>query len=272
MPCGLLLARFARDAARVLGVFCRRSRPTRRVFTCVGHAPSLTACVVLVGAAAAGIGGAAQTTGGTEARVRAAVIAAVQSRLGGAADVTVGAITCAIANERDGELVATPDPTSRLGTSMRFVLAARDRSGPLMRIGQASAVVRVSADSVRTRRTVARGTVLTGEDVEAARGPLGEIALRPLLSLADAIGARAPHDLPSGQTLTTADVAVVPAVKSGDRVRAVVRVDGVEASMTAIAVEGGPTGRIIRIVNADSHRTLRARITGSGEVEVMHEE
>ena len=60
-------------------------------------------------------------------------------------------------------------------------------------------------------------------------------------------------------------------VKSGDEVQTVVRIGALEARGSAIAAQSGTLGEEIRVVNADSKRALKARVTGEGEVEVIHE-
>src|SRR5262245_19671945 len=80
----------------------------------------------------------------TDARVRAAIGAALATRVG--ADITVQAdsIVLALTGEVTGELIATPDPSGRIGQAMRFAISGRDAAtGTLVRAGQASAVVTV---------------------------------------------------------------------------------------------------------------------------------
>jgi len=59
-------------------------------------------------------------------------------------------------------------------------------------------------------------------------------------------------------------------VRAGDRVRAVARVGGVEAVVIAIAEQSGSAQQVIRVVNPDSRRAIRARVVAPGEVEVVN--
>jgi flagella basal body P-ring formation protein FlgA len=44
----------------------------------------------------------------------------------------------------------------------------------------------------------------------------------------------------------------------------------VEITAVGIAQQSGAVGDVIRLVNQDSRRGLRGRVTGKGEVEVVH--
>jgi flagella basal body P-ring formation protein FlgA len=93
--------------------------------------------------------------------------------------------------------------------------------------------------------------------------------MRPLLSLDDARGARTTHDLVEGALVTRADIVPEPVVKSGDPVRAHVHAGAVELTGIAVAAENGLKDDIIRVINQESHHVFRARVVGSGEVEVV---
>jgi flagella basal body P-ring formation protein FlgA len=45
---------------------------------------------------------------------------------------------------------------------------------------------------------------------------------------------------------------------------------GIVVTGVATAQQSGQIGDVIRVVNADSRRVLRARITGKGSAEVLH--
>lgn len=59
-------------------------------------------------------------------------------------------------------------------------------------------------------------------------------------------------------------------IRAGDRVRATVRIGVVEAVVIAIAEQSGVAQQIIRVVNPDSRRAIRARVVAAGEVEVVN--
>ena len=84
--------------------------------------------------------------------------------------------------------------------------------------------------------------------------------------------ARVSRPIAEGRAILASMVATTQLVKSGDEVQTVVRIGALEARGAAIASQSGALGDEIRVVNADSKRALKARVTGEGEVEVIHEE
>jgi flagella basal body P-ring formation protein FlgA len=206
-----------------------------------------------------------------DARVRASVVASVESKLGASARVDIASIDASITATASGTLVAVPDPAGRIGRPTRFFITSIGPDGARLRIGQAVAVVNVVAERARVRHAVAAGHPVEPDDVEEATEELKDAPFRHVPTLVDVIGSRATRDLRAGSLVGETDVVVAPAVRAGDRVRATIRLETVVATLDAIAVETGVTGRSIRIVNPQSRRTMFARVTGNGEVEVIHE-
>lgn len=215
----------------------------------------------------AGIGQAA------DARVRAAVRSAVETRLGRQVDVTLEAFTCALTSDDPDTLVATPAPLGRTGRPIRFVIATGGAGprGHAVRLGEASAVVLVSGDYVRATRPMRAGRTLAASDLEVATGPLEGLVLRRVPSLPELIGARLTRGLTAGEPVAADAVAVAPAVRAGDRVRIIVHQGAVEATVTAVAEQTAGIDQIIRVLNPTSRRALRARVVAAGQVEVVNE-
>jgi flagella basal body P-ring formation protein FlgA len=197
-----------------------------------------------------------------------AIEAAVRARVGGTSVVSVTNITGVRLVRESSSLVAVPDPSGRIGSRVRFVLATGD-FGARTRIGEATAVVQVSAPAVRTRKAIARGDRLEGDAIAVVATDLNGYAMRPLLSLEDARGARTTHDLAEGALVSRSDIVQEPVVKSGDVVRARVHVGDVELVGSGVAAENGMKDEVIRVINQESHHAFRARVVGSGEVEVI---
>jgi flagella basal body P-ring formation protein FlgA len=197
-----------------------------------------------------------------------AIEAAVRARVGSASVVSVKTVTGVRLVRESASLVAVPDPSARIGSPVRFVIADGE-FGARTRLGEATAVVQVSAPAVRTRKAIARGDRLDAEALAVVATDLNGYAMRPLLSLDDARGARTTHDLVAGALVTRADIVPEPIVKSGDPVRAHVHVGGVELTGRGVAAENGLKDDIIRVINQESHHAFRARVVGSGEVEVV---
>lgn len=199
------------------------------------------------------------------ADVRDAIAQAVAARFGPGATATVEQLRLRLGPARGaGRVAAHVEPGARVGGPMRFALRWADRR----HAGQAEAVVRVEAACARARRDLERGTVLAAEDIEVVRGDVGRAVLRPCPT--ELAGSRLLRALGAGDLVPPAAVAVAPAVRSGDAVVTRVRVPGLEVSGKAVASQNGELGEVIRVVNPESGRALRARVTGRGEVEVIH--
>jgi len=168
-------------------------------------------------------------------------------------------------------LVAVPDASARVGTPVRFVLTEGDPgTRRRKRVGEATATVTITANAVRARRAVARGAQIQAGDVAMMDTDLSGRPMRPLLSMASAIGARAIHDIAEDALVTQADILADPLVKAGDIVTAHVHVDGAEVVGRVVAAENGMEGDVIRVVNQGSRAAFRARVIGNGEVEVVN--
>jgi len=199
-----------------------------------------------------------------------AIERAVHARLGRGVTVSVSDVTGAPVAAVSGTLTATPDPSARVGTPVRFVLSSLEPGKHRVRVGEATAVVHVTVPAVRLMRPLARGDRIEPGDVDVVPMALNGRPLRPLPSLEQVVGARMRIDAAAGTVVTSADIAAEPLIRAGQVVRALARVDGVEVLGQLVAAESGMRGDVIRVVNQESRHTRRARITGSGEVEVVN--
>lgn len=222
------------------------------------------ACVVIVARAS----GAAPDAL-SEHRVRLAIVAAVEGRLGNGITVRVTALQVN-GTLPAGALVAAPETSARSGRSAVFALSAAGQGGR-RRIGSAVATVLVEGPCVRAARALARGEVIGADDVLERTGPLDDVPLRALPERASLLGAKLARDVAAGDVLTDIVVRPVPLVQSGDEVTIRARVDGVEAQGRAIAAQSGGAGALIQVVNPETRRMLKGRVVGRSEVEVIHE-
>jgi flagella basal body P-ring formation protein FlgA len=217
-----------------------------------------------------------------EAPVRAAIIEAVRARMGAKVEVTLGSLQIrqagpAAANTTSiaGPLTAIPDAGARTGGFIRFVIYDnRARTAPKTlgrRLATADAEVFVAAEQVKARRAIASGATIAAGDLETLTEDVGRTLLKPLPDSRFAIGAKALRPIAPGERVTTTMIVAPALVKSGDQVQTVVRVGSLEAHGVAVATQTGSLGEEIRLVNTSSRRTLRGRVIGAREVEVMHE-
>jgi flagella basal body P-ring formation protein FlgA len=210
---------------------------------------------------------------GGDPLVRDAIVAAVKARMGEAAAVTVGEMRVRGLDTVDGmavmRMVAVPDAGAKVGGFVRFLLyedAKHER-----RAGSVDAEVFVTAPHVRARRALAHRTTLEASDFERVTADVGRMPLEALPDEALLTGARVTRPVAEGQAIVATMVASTQLVKSGDEVRTIVRIGALEARGSAIAAQSGALGDEIRVVNAESKRALKARVSGEGEVEVIHE-
>jgi flagella basal body P-ring formation protein FlgA len=194
-----------------------------------------------------------------------AIAEAVRARMG---EVRVAIVELRIPNPEsripDATLVAAPEPSSRLGRAMRFVLSSGGG-----RVGSVVATLHVTGSAVRATRAIARGEAVPAEALEAADVELSGMLLRRLPSLEEVAGSQARRDIAAGEVLTDALVIAPPAVRSGDEVSVSVTAGRVEVVGVGRASGSGRTGDVIRVVLPSSRTPRTARITGPGSVEIV---
>ncbi|MEI6668813.1 MAG: flagellar basal body P-ring formation chaperone FlgA [Acidobacteriota bacterium] len=214
----------------------------------------------------------AQTATADEPAVRHALIKAVQARLGVEAEVRLEKVKIVCGPASD--LVAVPEPGSRLGRVVRFALrsASAPKSGDrTATIGYALAEVHAAAIHLEVGRVIARGSEVSSGDLAEIDGDLGSALLAPLPVIADAVGTHASRDLQIGEVVTAAMLRVQPLVRSGDVVRTRAIVGRVDVSGRAVAQQSGQRNERIKLINPDSRKSLTGTITGAGEVVIVHE-
>ena len=205
----------------------------------------------------------------SEAAVRAAIERAVQARVGPGATVAVSEISGVRVTAAAGALVAQPETAARIGEPVRFLLSTEGSSRPI-RVGEATAIVTVVADAVRTRRDVSRGSRLDAADLDVRSSDLRGRPFGRLPSLEELVGGRVKRDIGADAIVTDADVATEALVHAGDPVRAHVRMGQVEIVGQMIALENGGRDAVIRVINQETRHTTRARIVGRADVEVVN--
>jgi flagella basal body P-ring formation protein FlgA len=216
--------------------------------------------------------GGASSAGSGDPLVRDAIVAAVKARMGDTASVAVGEMRVRGLDTVDGmaviRMVAVPDAGARVGGFVRFLLyedATHER-----RAGSVDADVHVTAPHLRARRALAHRTTLDAADLERVIADVGRMPLEALPDERMLAGARVTRPIAEGRAIVSSMVASTQLVKSGDEVRTIVRIGALEARGSAIAAQSGSLGEEIRVVNAESKRALKVRVTGEGEVEVIH--
>jgi flagella basal body P-ring formation protein FlgA len=205
-------------------------------------------------------------------RLAGKIAQAIRSRVGAHAGVIVRSVE--ILNP-DAGLIEDVRPVAnvRVGERMRFIGLGRAPSGPdrLIPVSDVVADVVLTLEHAHASRPIARGSLLGDADTVAAEHDLQGATLRPWPRLTAVSGAKALRDLPADACLGPGSVVLKPAVQSGQDVRAIARVAGVEAVATLVAAANGTEGDVIRVVNRDSRRALKARVVAPGVVEILHD-
>jgi flagella basal body P-ring formation protein FlgA len=196
--------------------------------------------------------------------VRTLVSSGLRKLVGDDATLDANVVDCTVA---DGAVLDTalPEAGARFGRPVRFRLMQDGRQR-----GYATVTVTGVLAQVRTARPVDAGTVLQEDDLRAMTADATGELIERLPDLSMAIGARAIRALTANEIVTTRTARVPPPVRSGDRVAVTAVLGGVVVTGVATAQQSGQVGDVIRLVNADSRRVLRARITGKGSAEVMY--
>ncbi len=226
----------------------------------------VVAVVVIAGTAFAG---SVAATAESDVAVRAAIVAAVQARVGPGARVRIDALQLDVV-AHPARVQARIEPGAMVGRLARFTLVtpAAGRTAPA-NVGLAAATIAVSAPHARATRDLARGETLAASDVAHADDEVGQVPLQRYPQAADIVGARVLRPVRAGETIVASAVALPPLVRSGDAVEAHARDGRVNVVATLTAAQSGSLGDVILVVNPRGGRRLKARVSGAGRVEVM---
>ena len=206
-----------------------------------------------------------------ESRVADALAAEVRSRMGVSAVASVDGVEIAVRSRVEGSVGVTIAPDARLDAPVEFGIVGRGPSGRAVSIGRGRANVQVSVRHAVAARTVTRGTVLTANDVAEVVGPPGSVLVRRLPTVSGLVGATLRRDAAGGEVVTAQSVILPPAVRVGDVVQARALIGSVQVMGALTVLDNGAEGAIVRVVNRESRREVRARDIRSGVVEVIHE-
>lgn len=123
---------------------------------------------------------------------------------------------------------------------------------------------------VVARQPIARGTILSADDLRLEERRLDELPTTVLTDVESAIGREARVALAAGKPLTVQGLANAVLVKRGDAVRVLVEKGGLRLSIAGEAMDTGGAGERVRVVNASSKRELVGRVVDHGTVSVVY--
>ena len=138
--------------------------------------------------------------------VPVAIERSVQERMGNVRvsiiEMTRTGERCRRATVRECDaLVAFPEPGSRLGRPVRFILVAGGT-----RVGSVVTRLDVSGSAVISNRAIPRGENIEADGIEVVETELRGMLLDRLPTMTEVVGAQARRDLRAGEILTTAAV------------------------------------------------------------------
>lgn len=207
----------------------------------------------------------------SQQQVTTALVAELRSRLGSEAEITVGNVHVALREDAAGSLAVVPSPQAVLDAPVEFVVVGARPGGKPMQVGRGRADVFVSMPHVQVARTLARGSVLTADDLVSITGDPGGVPLKRLPTAKDLVGATLRRDTVGGDVLTLQDAVLPLAIRAGDTVQALATIGSVQVWAELTAVDNGAEGAVVRVVNRETRRELRARVLRAGVVEVVHD-
>lgn len=219
----------------------------------------LTALVALLLAV---VGASAAAPPEATSPVAAAVLSASREVFGTSSDVEV--TLGLVAPPDPGAVVATVAPGGRVGQPSRFVLWRGGRQ-----VGYAVATVEVTGDYLTPVRPIARDEVVSADAVAANRGRLPRVPFLRLPGKDEVVGASARRALTAGEPILNGLIVEIPAVRSGDTVRARLTRGSLHIEASAVASGTGRVGDVVRVRGVGASRVVTGRITAPGEVEVL---
>ena len=129
--------------------------------------------------------------------------------------------------------------------------------------------VRREAEVVTLARPAAAGVPITPDQLVVQRRDVGAAAGATFADPSQLVGQVPSRTLGAGAIPTRADMGVGTVLRRGDPVVLVARTGGVEVRMEGRALGPVQAGGRIAVENTASHRVLRGRVMGDGEVEIL---
>lgn len=130
------------------------------------------------------------------------------------------------------------------------------------------AQVRLYRSVVVAQRPLARGTILSAQDIDWRERDIGTLNQGYLTEPEQALGSQLTRPVSIDQVLTPNHLERAPVVRKGDHVVISAGAASLSVRMPGEALEEGAIGQQVRVRNLSSQRIIRARISGPGQVVV----
>jgi len=120
-----------------------------------------------------------------------------------------------------------------------------------------------TAETVIVLRAVAVGELIKASDVMVERRPKTDV-----IALEDVLGFAAKRALKPGQVVRAGDVAKQELVGRNETVTIYYEAPGMVLTISGKALDAGAMGDVVNVLNTQSKRTIQARVSGPGRVNV----
>jgi flagella basal body P-ring formation protein FlgA len=117
-------------------------------------------------------------------------------------------------------------------------------------------------------RPVARGSVVSAQDIELTRMNASIAGRDAVDNVSDVVGRVASKQIGQGEVFRASALSIPPVVSAGSRVTLVFRQGRLEATATGTALESGQLGQEIRVRNDSSKKIIPGKILEPGLVSV----
>jgi len=123
-------------------------------------------------------------------------------------------------------------------------------------------------DVLCASRSLARGSIITGDDISTNRKNISRLPQNLLTGMEEVVGKRLKHALDPGTVMLANMVEDPPLIKKGDRVTIVAESPTILVTALGIAQAKGGLGSQIRVKNCMSRKEVIARIVNASTVRV----
>lgn len=130
------------------------------------------------------------------------------------------------------------------------------------------AEVKVLRDVVVAKRSISRGAVLGGDELEVVSKTVGPLEKLTVSEISRVAGMQATRNIRAGAILRLNQLSWPKMVRAGDVVSVIARSGSMVITVTGEARQDGNKGEWIKVINTESKKTISARVTGPGEVKV----
>jgi flagellar basal body P-ring formation protein FlgA len=125
-----------------------------------------------------------------------------------------------------------------------------------------------TADAIVPVRTIPRGEIVRAADLTVERRPKAEVTGDVVGANDEAVGRAARQALRLGLPMRRSDLVKPELIRRDDNVTLIYGAPGIMLTTRGKALEAGAGGDVIKVLNAQTNRTLQGVVTGPGRVDI----